>query len=83
VDFLTYFLDNAHELVAHDVSGLHGRNEAVVEVKIRAADSGPCDLDDCVVGIQELGSATVRVSTLLFPIQQIAFITSSDSSLKN
>ena len=37
------FDDLAHELVAEDVAGLHGRDEAVVEVEVGAADRGQRD----------------------------------------
>ena len=44
----------AHELVAEDVALLHGRDEPVVEVQVRAADRGRRDSDDRVALIEDL-----------------------------
>ena len=38
--------DLAHELVAHDVARLHPGHQAVVEMRVGAADHGAADLDD-------------------------------------
>ncbi len=46
--------DDAHELVAEDVAGLHGGDEAGVEVEVAAADGSAGDLDDGVVRVDEL-----------------------------
>src|SRR5258705_12956959 len=50
-----HLFDNTHELVAQYSSRFHGRNKPVIEVQVRAADSSPCDLNDCVMRVQELG----------------------------
>ena len=46
--------DLAHELVAEDVALLHRRDEAVVEVQVRAADRRRGDPDDRVARVQDL-----------------------------
>src|SRR5262249_54258291 len=49
----------SHELVAEHVARLHGRDEAVVEMEIRAADGGGGDLDDGIARIHDLGHGDV------------------------
>ena len=48
-------LDHAHELVADDVAGLHGRDVAVDEVQVRAAGRGHRHAQDGVVRVDDLG----------------------------
>jgi hypothetical protein len=43
----------AHELVAEDVALLHGGDEAVVEMEVRAADRRRGDLQDRVPGVED------------------------------
>src|SRR5207237_4906176 len=43
--------DLAHELVAENVAGLHRRDEAVEEMKIRSADRRQRAANDCVARI--------------------------------
>ena len=45
----------AHEFVADDVARAHGRDIAVVEVEVGAADRGRGDLEDRVARIDDLG----------------------------
>jgi hypothetical protein len=48
-------LDNlAHEFVTHDVTGLHARHEAVIEMKVRAADGAARHLDDGIPRLLDL-----------------------------
>ena len=48
-------LDHAHELVADDVAGLHGRDVAVDEVQVRAAGRRHGHPQDGVVRVDDLG----------------------------
>src|SRR6185312_12160141 len=43
-----------HELVAHDVAGLHGRHVAVEQVQVGAADRGRGDAHDRVTAVENL-----------------------------
>ena len=48
-------LDDAHELVAHDVAGLHARHLAAPEVQARAADRGGRHPQEDVVAVLQDG----------------------------
>src|SRR5436305_7114570 len=48
-----YFHYFAHELMAHNVALLHGRNQAVVQVKIRSTNTSAGNPDDCVPRVQD------------------------------
>ena len=54
-DLCTDLLDDAHRLMAYDVTGGHERAEHLVEVEVRAADRGGGDADDRVGGVLEDG----------------------------
>src|SRR5262249_3619993 len=47
--------DLAHEFVAEDIPLLHGRNVAVVEMQIGAADGGRRDPQDRIARVENLG----------------------------
>src|SRR4051794_5138044 len=44
-----------HELVADDIALIHGRNEPVIEMKIRPADGGGGNLHDGIAWIENFG----------------------------
>ena len=46
-------LNNSHELMPENVAFFHRRDKPVEQMKIRSADSSPCDFDDGVVRIQD------------------------------
>src|ERR1700712_5337098 len=43
----------AHEFMAEDIARLHGRDVAVIEMKVRAADCSRSDLDNRVARIDD------------------------------
>src|SRR4029079_10383830 len=45
----------AHELMAEDVAVLHGRNEAVEEMKVGSANGGRSDANDCIALVKYPG----------------------------
>ncbi|WP_433964989.1 hypothetical protein [Tunturiibacter gelidiferens] len=67
--------DDAHEFMSMDVAGFHRGDKAIVQMQIRPADSRLVILIIASCGFNNVGSATVKVSTLLVPIQQTAFMT--------
>jgi hypothetical protein len=54
IDLLAGFNNLPHEFVAKNISGLECRYVSIVEVKIRSADSGECDLHNCIARIEDL-----------------------------
>src|SRR3954451_8139958 len=58
-DALADLDDLAHELVPEDVAALHGRDVAVVEMQVRAADRRRGDADDRVAVVEDLGVGDV------------------------
>ena len=58
----------AHELVAQDIARLHRRDEAVVQVEVRAADCGGRHLDDAVPRIDDLGIGDVVDADVVLPV---------------
>src|SRR4029453_2288330 len=56
------FHDLPHALMADDIAALHGRNDAAVNVQIRAADRTGADLDDCIARMLD-----ARIGYLLTP----------------
>src|SRR5690348_10532698 len=46
--------DLAHELVAEDVPGPHGRDVAAEQVQVRAAGGAEADLEDHVLRVEDL-----------------------------
>ena len=55
LDGLADFHYFAHEFMAENIARLHCGNQTVIEMQVGAADSGACDLDDGVPGVQESG----------------------------
>lgn len=58
----------AHELVAHDVAGLHTRNKCIVEVEVGAADRGARDLDDGIARMLDPRIGDTVAPDILFPV---------------
>ena len=67
-------LDDAHRLVAEDVTGREERAEHLVEVQVGAADRGRGDLDDGVGRLLDRGSGTSSTRTSRLPCQVSAFM---------
>ena len=57
---ISYLFDDSHELVTKDIARFHRWNEAIKKMKIRPADGGPCDLENCIVGVQQRGICHVQ-----------------------
>jgi hypothetical protein len=51
---MAYLHDFAHEFMAQDITRLHGRDIAVIEMQIRATDRREGDFDDGVMRVQNL-----------------------------
>ena len=66
--------DLTHIFVAEDIALLHGRNVAIIQMQIGAADRRCRDLDDGITGLRIFGSGTVATRTSFLPYQQRAFI---------
>src|SRR4051812_15521730 len=55
LDMRAYLDHFAHELVPEYIAALHGRDEPVVEVKVRATDRGRRDADDGIPRVENFG----------------------------
>jgi hypothetical protein len=75
--------DLAHRFVTQDISPLHARHYAVIEMHVRPADRGIRDSDFMLSALTIVGSGTFCTSTAHLPSQQVALMPHLSSPFSN